>query len=90
MKTGNVTHDSLFLAQSKPLRENRTSGKKEPGKAIEEKVDLSTKSTVPKLSYITSDEEALGMVNGLDFQQVRNVQWVSADGTAQLMTLMLA
>lgn len=88
MKTGNVSLNSMTFSQTKSLRENKQADKKESTRAISEKVDLSTNGVSVTSHAVPSYEEALELLQGIDFQQMNNVEWLSKSGTTQLMELL--
>ncbi len=90
MKTGNITLDSVVFAQTKSMRDKKGTDKRETNKAVEEKVDLSMSMSSTASIPVPSYEEAIGLLRGIDFRQVRETGWMSKNGTAKLTELLQA
>ena len=82
MKTGGVSLSGAFIRQNRLINENKTTEKRTVKNTVDEKVDLST-----KLSTITSGDEALELIRGMDFNALRGTEWVSKDSRSQIMQL---
>lgn len=88
MKTGNVSPDVMTFVKTKQAREEKAAAKREPDKAIEEKVDLSTKRTSSPSIPVASYEEVLELLYGVDYDKLRDVNWISKEGTSKLTELL--
>ena len=85
VKTGSVSLNGAFIKQNKSMNENRPAEKKTTKSGAGIKVDISTKAP-PAPSY----EEALELIRGIDFAQLRNTNWVSKNTATQLAQLLQA
>jgi len=90
MKTGNVSQGGMFYAQTMSLREDKATGKKEQSRAIEEKVDLSTKRTSVTPTVAASCDDVVELLHGIDFSQFKDLEWISKEGTARFTELLQA
>jgi hypothetical protein len=88
MKTGNVSQNAMFYTQTKPACEDKTDNKREPNKAIGDKVDLSTKGLSGMSTPIASYGEALELLKGIDFRQFKMADRISIDAKAKLTELL--
>ena len=88
MKTGNVSQGGMFYAQTKSLREDKAADKKEQSKAIEEKVDLSTKRASVTATAAASCDDVVELLHGIDFSQFKDLEWISKEGTARFTELL--
>jgi len=87
VKTGDISQGSMFRAQTRSLREDR-SKEKNKGETLEEKVDLSTKRAPVIPSATASYDDVLQLLYGIDFSNFKNVEWISKEGTARLQQLL--
>lgn len=88
MKTDNISQGGNLLRQAKLLREEKAPNKKEQARPVEEKVDLSTRTSSGLPHVPPTYEEVLDLLYGTDFSQLKDVEWVSQEGRSSLQALL--
>jgi len=89
MKTDNISQGSNLLRQAKLLREEKAPNQKEQAKApVEEKVDLSTRTSSGSPHVPPTYEEVLDLLYGTDFSQLKDIEWISQEGRSSLQALL--
>ena len=88
MKTENISQGSNHLRQAKFTREEKAPNNKEPNEPVEEKVDLSmrTSSLLPHVA--PTYEEVLELLYSTNFSDLKNVEWISQEGRSNLQALL--
>lgn len=87
MKTGNVSQGTVFLKQAKSTREEKAPGRSAslpPG----EKVDLSSKTHPDAPNVPPTYDEVLELLYGIDYSQIKNIDWISLQGRTGLMEML--
>jgi len=87
MKTGGISSGNMPFRQTRTIRDGKETNRKEPKKIAGEQTNRVTQKTSLAPTVITSSEEALDLIRGIDFRQFRDVEWISKSGTAKLAEL---
>jgi hypothetical protein len=89
MKTDNISQGSNLLRQAKLLREEKAPNQKEHARPpVEEKVDLSTRTSSGLPHVPPTYEEVLDLLYGTDFSQLKDIEWISQEGRSSLLALL--
>ncbi len=88
MKTGNISQGGNLLRQAKVVHEEKAPGKKEPNKPVEEKVDLSTRTSSSLPHVPQTYKEVIELLYGTDFSVLKNIEWISQEGRSSLQDLL--
>lgn len=89
MKTNNISQGSNLLRQAKLLREEKAPNNKAQNKPVEEKVDLSTRTSSALLPSVPPTyEEVLELLYGTDLGRLKDTEWISQEGRSNLQALL--
>ena len=88
MKTGNISQGSNLLRQAKVVHEEKAPNKKEQNKPVEEKVDLSTRTSSLLPHVPPTYEEVIELLYGTDFSALKDIEWISQEGRSSLQSLL--
>ena len=88
MKTENISQGSTLLRQSKLARDDKLPDKKVQDALIEEKVDLSTKTSTLTTNSSPTYQEVLELLDNTDFSHLRDIDWISREGQTSLQALL--
>jgi hypothetical protein len=88
MKTGSISSGNMLFRQARTTQDSKETSRKEPKKTAGEQTDRTTQKSSLVSTVITSSEEALELIRGIDFRQFRDVEWMSKSGTTKLAELL--
>lgn len=88
MKTENISQRNNLLRQAKLVREEKAPNNKAQNKPVEEKVDLSTRTSSLLPSVPPTYEEVLELLYSADFGRLRDTEWISQEGRSGLKALL--